>query len=57
MIYMQALRFLTDFLCDDIYYGEKYPRHNFIRARNQLVLLEKLMEKKQELEAESLLLT
>lgn len=44
MIYMQALRFLTDYLQDDIYYGAKYPEHNFIRAKNQLVLLERLGE-------------
>jgi len=50
MIYMQALRFLTDYLNDDIYYGAKYPRHNFMRARNQLVLLEQLLKKKDQLE-------
>ncbi len=45
MVYMQALRFATDFLNDDIYYGAKYRDHNFNRANNQLVLLEKLIEK------------
>ncbi len=40
MIYMQALRFLTDFLNDDIYYGIKYEMNNFDRTVNQLVLLE-----------------
>ena len=45
MIYMQALRFLTDYLNNDVYYGKKYPNHNFNRAKNQLVLLEKLLEK------------
>ena len=50
MIYMQALRFLTDHLNGDIYYGAKYPGQNFIRAQNQLVLLERLMEKKEALE-------
>lgn len=44
MIYMQALRFLTDHLNNDVYYGAKYEGHNFVRAKNQLVLLEKLME-------------
>ncbi len=43
MIYMQALRFLTDHLNDDIYYGAKYPEHNFVRAGNQVRLLEKLI--------------
>ncbi len=39
MIYMQALRFLTDFINNDIYYGSKYELHNFNRAKNQLKLL------------------
>lgn len=50
MIYMQALRFLTDYLNDDIYYGAKYPPHNFVRAKNQVVLLEQLLKKKEQLE-------
>lgn len=50
MIYMQALRFITDYLNDDIYYGAKYPRQNFVRAKNQLVLLEQLLKKKEHLE-------
>jgi Ser/Thr protein kinase RdoA (MazF antagonist) len=45
MIYMQALRFLTDYLDDDSYYGKKYEEHNLVRAKNQLVLLEKLIER------------
>ena len=40
MIYMQALRFLTDYLNDDVYYGAKYPVHNYNRACNQIKLLE-----------------
>jgi Ser/Thr protein kinase RdoA (MazF antagonist) len=49
MIYMQALRFLTDYLNDDFYYGEKYPGHNLIRAENQLILLQRLIEKEHQL--------
>lgn len=45
MIYMQALRFLTDFLNNDIYYGAHYEEHNYIRAKNQSILLSKLIEK------------
>jgi Ser/Thr protein kinase RdoA (MazF antagonist) len=45
MIYMQALRFLTDHLNDDIYYGAKYEGQNFVRANNQAVLLKRLIEK------------
>lgn len=44
MIYMQALRFLTDFLNNDVYYGAHYPDQNFIRAGNQMVLLENLQQ-------------
>lgn len=40
MIYMQALRFLTDHLNNDVYYGARYEGHNFIRAQNQAVLLQ-----------------
>lgn len=44
MIYMQALRFLTDYLNGDIYYKINYPEHNFNRAKNQLILLQRLEE-------------
>ena len=40
MIYMQALRFLTDHLNNDIYYGAKKEGQNYIRALNQIRLLE-----------------
>ncbi|TKC09942.1 aminoglycoside phosphotransferase family protein [Pedobacter polaris] len=39
MIFMQAIRFLTDFLNNDVYYHTTYPEHNLIRAKNQLQLL------------------
>jgi Ser/Thr protein kinase RdoA (MazF antagonist) len=45
MIYMQALRFLADYLNNDIYYGAKYELHNFNRAANQLTLLNILIKK------------
>ena len=45
MTYMQALRFLTDHLNNDVYYGAKYEGHNFIRANNQAILLKKIIEK------------
>ena len=44
MIYMQALRFLTDFINNDIYYGAKYEEHNFVRAGNQVTLFKRLLE-------------
>jgi hypothetical protein len=46
---MQALRFLTDYLNNDIYYGSLYEGHNYTRAKNQVVLLERLIEKKDKL--------
>ena len=49
MTYMQALRFITDHLNNDIYYGAKYEGHNFLRANNQMVLLKKIIEKEQKL--------
>ncbi|HTM99072.1 MAG TPA: phosphotransferase [Pedobacter sp.] len=44
LIYMQAVRFLTDYLNNDRYYGAKYDGHNFVRAKNQMLLLEKYNE-------------
>lgn len=49
MIYMQALRFLTDHINNDVYYGAKYEGHNFLRANNQLTLLQRLVEKEKHL--------
>lgn len=45
MIFIMALRFLTDFLNGDIYYKTAYPEHNFDRAKNQFKLLKSLSEK------------
>ncbi|WP_447640079.1 MULTISPECIES: phosphotransferase enzyme family protein [Chitinophagaceae] len=42
IIYMQALRFLTDFLNGDVYYKTEYPLQNKNRAANQFRLLELL---------------
>lgn len=50
-IYMQAIRFLTDYFLNDIYYGAKYDKHNLNRAANQLVLLEHLLAKKSTLDS------
>ena len=43
MIYMQALRFFTDYLNNDLYYGAKYEGHNLNRAKNQIELLKQLL--------------
>lgn len=44
LLYMQALRFLTDYLNRDVYYGSRYPGHNLVRAKNQIRLLEVFQE-------------
>jgi Ser/Thr protein kinase RdoA (MazF antagonist) len=38
--YMQAVRFLTDYLNGDTYYKIQYPEHNLVRARAQFKLLQ-----------------
>jgi hypothetical protein len=45
MIFIMALRFLTDYLNDDCYYKIKYPAHNLDRAKNQFKLLKSFVEK------------
>jgi len=42
LIFMQALRFLTDYLNNDIYYFTTYKEQNFVRATNQIKLLHEL---------------
>ena len=44
MLFMQSMRFVTDFLNNDTYYKTTYPEQNLNRALNQLIMLEKLEE-------------
>ncbi|WP_223559029.1 phosphotransferase enzyme family protein [Chryseobacterium lathyri] len=44
VIYIQAIRFLTDYLNGNTYYATKYANHNLDRTRNQLELLKGLRE-------------
>jgi Ser/Thr protein kinase RdoA (MazF antagonist) len=46
LLYMQALRFLTDYLNNDAYYGARYDNHNYVRTANQLTLLKRFHEKR-----------
>lgn len=50
LIYMQALRFLTDYFNNDVYYGARYPEHNYVRALNQATLLKRYQDKRMILE-------
>ena len=43
IVYMQALRFLADYLRGDTYYKIHYPQHNLVRTRNQIALLKSLL--------------
>jgi hypothetical protein len=44
MIFIMALRFLTDYLNDDIYYKTSYPEHNLDRSMNQFKLIQSFEE-------------
>lgn len=44
--YEQAMRFFTDYLNGDVYYKTAYPRHNLVRARAQIKILQE-MERQQ----------
>ena len=50
LIYMQAMRFLTDYCNNDVYYGARYEEQNFVRAGNQIQLLKILTDKTEILE-------
>ena len=45
MIFIMAIRFLTDYLNGDVYYKTKYAEHNLDRSKNQLKLIESMSEK------------
>jgi Ser/Thr protein kinase RdoA (MazF antagonist) len=49
-IYLQAIRFITDYLDNDRYYQIKHPEHNLVRANNQAVLLKRYMEKEKRMD-------
>ena len=50
MPFIIGLRFLTDFLNDDVYYKANYPHHNFDRAKNQYTLVKKIKDKYSEIQ-------
>lgn len=49
MTYMQAVRFLTDYINGDTYYKTAYPEHNWDRTRAQFIYLTRLEEKAKEM--------
>ncbi len=50
MTFMMGVRFLTDYLNGDVYYKVSFENENWVRARNQLILLEELNKKRASLE-------
>ena len=42
--YMQAVRFLTDYLNGDTYYKIQYPQHNLVRAKAQFKLYQSVKD-------------
>ena len=51
ILYMQAIRYITDYLNGDVYYKVKHLEHNFQRAQNQCVLLQHYRLLKEEMNA------
>lgn len=44
-----GMRFLTDFLDGDTYFGTAYPTHNLVRCRTQFRLAKEMQEQKEEM--------
>ncbi|TYA59161.1 aminoglycoside phosphotransferase family protein [Formosa maritima] len=51
LIYIIGLRFLTDYLNNDVYYKTAYKTHNLVRAKNQMKLLQSVIENFDEVKA------
>ncbi len=49
-VFVQALRFMTDYLNNDMYYQTKYTEHNRVRAHNQLALFASIQRQREQME-------
>jgi Ser/Thr protein kinase RdoA (MazF antagonist) len=49
IILEQAMRFLSDFLQNDVYYKIAFAEHNLVRAKNQIALYQSLLSQEQDL--------
>lgn len=49
--YMQAVRFLADYINGDTYYKIGYPEHNLVRTRNQVALFHSALSRMDEMTA------
>ena len=45
-----ATRFLDDYIAGDSYFHINYPKHNLVRARNQITLAKDMLVKMDEME-------
>lgn len=50
VIYLQAIRFLADYINGDVYYKVSFPEQNLLRTRNQLNLLDSVLEQESDLQ-------
>jgi hypothetical protein len=50
VIFMQAIRFLADYINGDVYYKVTSPEQNLLRTRNQLNLLDSVLEQESDLQ-------
>ena len=48
MMFIMGLRFLTDYLNNDVYYKTEYKEHNLVRAKNQFKLISSFSKQMQE---------
>ncbi|MCX7548065.1 aminoglycoside phosphotransferase family protein [Xanthomarina sp. F1114] len=44
IIFIMGLRFLTDYLNNDVYYKTAFKEHNLVRAKNQMALLKSAIQ-------------
>ena len=49
VIYIQGIRFLTDFLMGNVYYDTGYAEHNLDRSKTQFKLLQGVISKEAEI--------
>jgi hypothetical protein len=48
-VFIQALRFMSDYLNSDVYYKTHYEDHNLVRAQNQLALYRSILKQEKEM--------
>ena len=49
-VFVQALRFMTDYLNNDVYYQTDFDDHNLVRAQNQLALFKSILKQRDKME-------